>query len=132
MVEEETSINVEKTEIRSLLEEFKLAINRPRLFVIKYFEDLKNQIDIEFCKTLNEINNELVEQQVKEEVYKKQADLIEKVNEFESLCLIQMNEDCVSEFQVIIEQIENNLNGQDISQDELRKIYDQMKLKRFK
>ncbi len=43
MVEEETSVNVEKTEIRSLLEEFKLAVNRPRLFVIKYFEDLKNR-----------------------------------------------------------------------------------------
>jgi len=124
MFEEETSINVEKTQIRSLLEEFKLAVNRPRLYVIKYFEDLKNQIDIEFCKTLNEINNELVEQQVKEEIYEKQSYLIEKVNEFESLCLKQINEDSEIEFQVIIEKIENNLNGQDISQDELRKIYD--------
>jgi len=30
MLEEETSINVEKTKIRSLLEEFKIAVNRPR------------------------------------------------------------------------------------------------------
>jgi len=61
--------------------------------------------------------------------------LIEKVNEFESLCLIQINEDSAIEFQVIIEQIENNLNGKDISQDELRKkhmVFYQMKLKRFK
>jgi len=123
MLEEETSINDEKTEIKSLLEEFKLAVNRPRLYVIKYFEDLKNQIDIEFCKILNEINNELAEQQEKEEIFEKQAILIDKINEFESLCLIKINDDSEIEFQMIIGQIENNLNEQDISQDELRKIY---------
>jgi len=123
MLEEQTIKNVEKTEIRSLLEDFKLAVNRPMLYVNKYFEDLRNQIDIEFCKTLNEINNELVEQQVKEKIYENQAVLIEKVNDFESFCLIQINEDSAIEFQVIIDQIENNLNGQEISQDELGKIY---------
>jgi len=124
MVDQETCINVEKTEIKSLLEEFKLAVNRPRLYVFKYFEDLKNQIDIEFCKSLNEINNQLVQEQVKEKIYEKQADLIKKVNEFESLCLIKINEDSAIEFQVIIEQIENNLNKQDISHNELIEIND--------
>jgi len=123
MLDQETSINVEKTEIKSLLEEFKLAVNRPRLYVFKYFKDLKNQIDIEFCKSLNKINNQLVEEQVKEEIYEKQ-DLIKKVNEFESLCLININEDSAIEYQVIIEQIENNLNRKDISQEELIEIND--------
>jgi len=85
------------------------------LNVIKYFKDLKNQIDIEFCKILNDINNELVEQQVKEEIYEKQAILIDKINEFESLCSIKINDDSEIECQVIIGQIENNLNVQDIN-----------------
>ena len=77
----ETSLEEKKAEAQKLLEQFKSAVNQPRLYVYQFFEDMRNDIDIQFCKTLNETN--------KERVYEEQSKLINKVLEFESLCLTQ-------------------------------------------
>ena len=100
---DQTSLDEKKAEVQSLLENLKSAVNQPRLYVFQFFEDLKNDIDIQSCKTLNETN--------KERVYEHQAKLINKVQEFESLCLEQINEESACDVQVTIEQIEADLNG---------------------
>ena len=100
---EETSIEEKKAEAQNLLEQLKSAVNQPRLYVYQFFEDMRNDIDIQSCKTLNETN--------KEKIYEYQAKLIDKVQEFESLCLQKINEDSASDFQVTIKQTESYLNG---------------------
>jgi hypothetical protein len=86
----------------------------PKLYVSEFFSDLKNEIDIEFYKNLNETN--------KERVNKHHVELIDKVQEFESLCLGQINVDSESDLQVKIEQIEADLNGLEVSVDELDRV----------
>ncbi len=108
---EETSLEERKLEASNLLEQLKLAVNQPRLYVYQFFEDIRNVIDIQSCKILNNSN--------KQRIFENQAKLIAKVQEIESLCLEQVNVDSASDFQVTIEQAESNLNGQVVPQAEL-------------
>jgi hypothetical protein len=111
---EETSIEEKKAEALNLLEQFKSAVNQPRVYIYQFFEDMRNDIDIQSCKTLNETN--------KEQIYEHQAKLIDKVQEYESLCLEQVNVLSASDFQVTIEQTESYLNGSVVSQAELDRV----------
>ena len=70
----EAYLEKKKAEAQNLLEQFKSAVNQPRLFVYQFFEDMRNDIDIQSCKILNEAN--------KERICEYQAKLIEKVQEF--------------------------------------------------
>jgi len=110
---EETSLEEKKNEAQKLLEQFKSAINQPRLYVYQFFENMRNEIDIQSFKALNETN--------KERIYEHQAKLIVKVQEFESFCLEQLV-DKANDFQVIIEQVETILNGAVVFQAELDRI----------
>jgi len=112
------NIDKKRDELNSLLERFKSAVNQPRLYVFRFFDDLKNEIDIQFCKILNETNKV----KMNEQIYEQQAKLIEKVQEFESLCSSQINEESMSNLNVTIEEIEKDLNGPNVSQDELCKM----------
>jgi hypothetical protein len=111
---EETSLEKKKAEAKNLLEKLKLAVNQPRLFVYQFFEDIRNDIDTQSCIALNDSN--------KERIYKHQAELISTVQEFESLCLEQVNVDSVSDFQVSIEQTESILNKRIVSNAELDRV----------
>jgi hypothetical protein len=111
---EETSPEEKKAETQILLEKFRSAVNQPRLYVYQFFEDLRNDIDVQSCKTLNETN--------KERIYEQQAELISKVQEFESLCLEHVNVDSAIDFQGILEQTESKLNGPVVSQVELEAV----------
>jgi len=111
---EETSLEEKRAEVQKLLEKFKLVVNQPRLLVNQFFEDIRNEIDIQSCKTLNDSN--------KERIYEHQAKLIAKVQEFESLCLEQVNVYSVSDFQVSSEQTESILNGPVVSNAELDRV----------
>jgi len=114
-----TNIDEKRDKLNNLLEGFKSAVNQPRLYVFKFFDDLKYKIDIQFCKILNETNNV----QMNEQIYEQQAKLIEKVKEFESLFSSQTNEENMSYLlNVTIEEIEKDLNEPNISQDELGRI----------
>ena len=108
---EETSIEEKKAEALNLLEQLKSAVNQPRLYVYQFFEDMRNDIDIQSCIALNETN--------KEQIHEHQAKLIDKVQEFESLCLQKINADSASDFQMTIEQTESYLNGPVVAQAEL-------------
>jgi len=108
---EESSVEEKKAEAQNLLEQLKSAVNQPRLYVYQFFEDMRNDIDIQSCKTLNDTN--------KKQIHEYQAKLIDKVQEFESLCLEKINVDSDSDFQVTIEQTESYLNGQVVAQAEL-------------
>jgi len=109
------NIDEKRDELNNLLKGFKSALNQPRLYVFKFFDDLKNKIDIQFCKILNETN----EAQTNDKIYEQQAKLIEKVQDFESLCSLQINEETLSDFNGTIEKIERDLNEPNVSQDEL-------------
>ncbi len=111
---EKTSLGKKKAETQNLLEQFKSAINHPSLYVYQFFEYMRNDIDIQSCKTLNDNNKELI--------YEHQAKLIIKVQEFERICLEQVNLNNASDFQLTIEQTESNLNGAFASQAELDRI----------
>jgi len=108
------SLEEKKAKSQKLLEQFKTAVNQPRLYIYQFFEDMRNDIDIQSCKTLNETN--------KERIYVNQAKVIVKVQEFESLCLEQVNVGSASDFQEIIEQTESILKGPVVSQAELDKV----------
>jgi len=108
---EESSVEEKKAEAQNLLEQLKSAVNQPRLYVYQFFEDMRNDIDIQSCKTLNDTN--------KKQIHEYQAKLIDKVQEFESLCLEKINVDSDSDFQVTIEQTESYLNGLVVAQTEL-------------
>ena len=108
---EKSSLQEKKTEAEKLLEKFRSVVNQPRLYVYQFFEDMRNDIDIQFCKALNETN--------KEQMYEHQAKLISEVQQFESLCLEHVNVDSASDFQGILEQTESKLNGPVVSQAEL-------------
>jgi len=111
---EETSLEEKKAEAKNLLEQLKSAVNQPRLYIYQFFEDMRNDIDIQSCKTLNETN--------KERIYEHQTKLIIQVQEFESLCLEQVNVDNVNEFQVTIKQTESYLNGLVVFEAELDRL----------
>ncbi len=111
---EETSLEEKRAEVQNLLEKFKLAVNQPRLFVYQFFEDMKNDIDIQSCIALNDSN--------KERIYEHQTKLVTAVQEFESLCLEQVNVDSVSECQVSIEQTESILSKPTVSNAELDRV----------
>ncbi len=108
------SLEEKKAKSQKLLEQFKTAVNQPRLYIYQFFEDMRNDIDIQSCKTLNETN--------KERIYVNQAKVIVKVQEFESLCLEQVNVGSASDFQEIIEQTGSILKGPVVSQAELDKV----------
>ncbi len=110
----QTSIEEKRAEVLNLLEQFKSAVNQPRLYIYQFFEDMKNDIDIQSCKTLNETN--------KERIYENQAKLIVKVQEFESLCLEKVKIDSDSDFQTEFEQTESILKGPLVSQAELDRV----------
>jgi len=113
------NIDKKRDELAKLLKEFKSAVYQPTLFVSEFFDDLKNKIDIQFCKILNETNKS----QMNEQIYKQQAELIEKVQEFESLCSSQINEESISDhLNETIEGIEKELNEPNISEDDLCRI----------
>ncbi len=76
---EETSIEEMKAEAWNLLEQFKTAVNMPRLYVYQFFENMRNEIDIQSFKALNETN--------KERIYEHQAKLIVKVQELKQILL---------------------------------------------
>jgi len=67
--------------------------------------------------------NETNKSQINKQIYKQQAELIEKVQEFESLCSSQINEESISDhFNETIEGIEKELNEPNTSEDNLCKI----------
>ena len=82
-----------------------------------FFEDLKTEINIQCYKTLSKTNQA--------RIFVHQARLIDKVTEFESICLeLQsetVNEDMDSDFQATVEQIKAVLKRPDVSMDELNK-----------
>ncbi len=111
---EETSLEEKRAEAKNLLEQLKSAVNQPRLYIYQFFEDMRNDIDIQSCTTLNETN--------KERIYEHQTKLITQVQEFESLCLEQVYVDNVSNFQVAIEQTESYLKGPVVSEAEIDRV----------
>jgi len=114
------NIDKKKDELTKLLEEFKSAVYQPTFYVSEFFDDLKNKIDIQFCKILNETDKSQMNQQI----YKQQAELIEKVQEFENLCSSQINEESISDhLNETIEGIEKELNEPNKSEDDLCTIY---------
>jgi len=114
------NIDKKRDELTKLLEEFKSAVYQPTLYVSEFFDHLKNKIDIQFCKILNETNKSQMNQQI----YKQQAELIEQVQEFESLCFSQINEESISDhLNETIEGIEKELNEPNTSEDDLCTIY---------
>jgi len=113
------NIDKKRDELIKLLEEFKSAVYQPTIYIFEFFDDLKNKIDIQFCKILNETT----EVQMNEKIYKQQAELIEKVQEFESLCSSQINEESMSDhLNVTVEEIEKDLNEPNLSENELCKL----------
>ena len=67
---------------KSLFEQFKTAVGQPRLYVQQYFEDLKNEIEIQ-CQASDVSLEEKLQQQ---------ARLIEKLKEFEGVSLAGLSE----------------------------------------
>jgi len=113
------NIDKKRDELIKLLEEFKSAVYQPTIYIFEFFDDLKNKIDIQFCKILNETT----EVQMNEKNYKQQAELIEKVQEFESLCSSQINEESMSDhLNETIEEIEKDLIEPNVSENELCKL----------
>jgi hypothetical protein len=109
-----TNLDEKKAEAQKLLAKIRSAVNQPRLYVYQFFEDMRNDIDVQSYTILNETNME--------RIYERQAKLIDKVQEFESLCLEQVNLDIATDFQVTIEQAESNLNRPVVSQAELDRV----------
>ncbi len=70
---EETSLGEKNAETHNLLAQFKSAINHPSLNVYQFFEDMRNDIDIQ------SYNKELINEH--------QAKLIIKVQQFERICV---------------------------------------------
>jgi len=44
---EETSVEEKKAEAQNLLVQLKSAVNQPRLYIYQFFEDMRNDIDIQ-------------------------------------------------------------------------------------
>ncbi len=106
-------------DVEILLDKSRLAVKNPRIYVIQYFEELINQIDVHCQKTLNEFNNKRIVQQ--------QTDMVEKAKEFESYCIYKLedtpNEDKSRDLKIIIDQIEKDLEKQQITEIDLENIY---------
>ncbi len=105
-------------DVQNLMKQLKTAKEQPRLYIYQYFEDLKNEIDIQCYKTLNETNKErMVEDQVM---------LIEKVEEFKSVCIKELsesvNEERASDFKLRFVQIQDDMKRPDVSEDELERM----------
>ena len=104
--------------VQSLLKKLKTAVEQPRLHLYYFFELLKNEIDIQCQKTLDESNERRILQQ--------QVVLIDKVKQFEDYCMSELaeavNEENARNFQVTIEQVEKDLNKKDFTEVELDRV----------
>ena len=65
-------------------EELKLIISSPRLYLVNFFDDLKNQIDIEAQIYMDKHK---LEAELKEEATQQQVAMINEVDLFQKKCL---------------------------------------------
>ncbi len=103
--------------IEKKLEILKLAINQPKLYLKLYFDDLKNQIDIQcestlaIAKCLNISENELYK------VIENQLIFIQEIESFQSFCLSNIQGAYIFNFMFIeknIESIESKIQKTEI------------------
>ena len=93
--------------VRSLVSQFRSAVEQPRIYAYQFFENLKNEIDIE-CQTIMDKSNQ-------DRMLSQQAMLIDRVNQHQSACLDELSEsvfaDRACEYQLTIVQIEAELKS---------------------
>ncbi len=70
-----------------LLHELRSAVNSPKLYLVKYFDDIRNQIDI-CCESYLQARDLTV--RAKEIALQKQQEMISAVDLFEKECLINL------------------------------------------
>lgn len=70
--------------LETILSELKSAVNSPNVYLVTYFEDIRNQIDVE-CQIC--LNRQDLEMTAKEQAIQQQQEMINEVDLFETQCL---------------------------------------------
>jgi hypothetical protein len=86
----------------------KSIISSPKCFLVQYFDDVRNQIDLECQKYLD--NNEL-ELTSKEKAILRQQEMIDEVDSFQKQCLAYLKTEQLD--QINFEEFEKRLKLQD-------------------
>jgi len=88
----------------------KSMIASPKCFLIQHFDDVRNQIDLECQKCLD--NNELkVESTLSKEIILRQQEMIDEVDSFQKKCLANLKTE--QNHQIDLEEFEKRLQLQD-------------------
>lgn len=87
-------------ELETMLSELESAVNSPKLYIVNYFDDVRNQIDIR-CQTY--LNKDDLTAEVREKAMEQQGQMISEVD------LLQKQ--CLSNFETIsLEELEQRLD----------------------
>ena len=104
----------QKSNLRNQFEQLNLLYQFPRLYLHKYFNDMKTRIDITFVKK----ERILIDDQLKEELNNNWFDMLQKVNQFEQDCLrkltMKFDPETNRNIQLISDRIRNNESNQDL------------------
>ena len=99
--------------LRSRLNDLKVAHETPKLFLVNYFDNLRNQIDIECEIRIQDSTNSEAN-----EIIKTQMLLIDEVNLFQGQCIDRISNQSSEKNQEqrlkLIEEIESKLNTIDV------------------
>ena len=95
-------------DLQTAFNEMKSMISRPKCFLIQHFDDVRNKIDLECQKYLD--NNEL-KVESKEKAILRQQEMIEEVDSFQKKCLANLKTEQLD--QINLEEFEKRLQLQD-------------------
>lgn len=99
------------------IDEIKEAIESPKLYLISYFENIKNKIDLEYAEKLKDIADDIEARQAVSKEWTKLADIIEKC---QSKCLnntLPKEITCESTSKTKIKETKNKINSFLLSND---------------
>ena len=103
-------------DLQKSFNEMKSIISSPKCFLVQHFDDVRNQIDLECQKYLD--NNEL-EIESKEKAILRQQEMIDEVDSFQKKCLAYLKTEQLD--QINFEEFEKRLQLQD--KDLVMKLY---------
>ena len=95
-------------DLQTAFNEMKSMISRPKCFLIQHFDDVRNKIDLECQKYLD--NNEL-KVESKEKAILRQQEMIDEVDSFQKQCLANLKKE--QKHQINLEEFEKRLQLQD-------------------
>lgn len=117
--------HLKMNKFETVLDELKAIVQNPRVYLVNYFDEIRNQIDVE-CQTF--LNRPNLSIGVQDLAIQQQEELISQVDLFQTKCLTNLH--TISYDQAELEDLENrfNIKDEEIDNDIYCALYNRKKL----